>query len=158
MKFPAAIALSLIVTAASAGEPPNPNADTFNRSGYKRAPIIAADGKAAGLPGPAAVWNGAAWWQLLTYCGTMHAVHGLRLRAQGAAEAALKAQKDQGDRYYELAIDRLVADRKITRDQAWDDMIEAEDTYWTFSFMYQPLNFDQEALLCRFAEVRSKRS
>lgn len=150
------IGASLLLAAASASEPPNAGAGVFAQTGYTRAPVVAADKKAAGMPGPAAIWNGAAWWQVLTYCGTMHGVQRTRLELQGAAPTQLEEQETLSKRYYDLAMGRLAADRRITADEAWTSAVEAEDAWWFYSFADRSLNYNLEALTCRFAESRSK--
>ncbi|MDP1736037.1 MAG: hypothetical protein Q8L23_01200 [Caulobacter sp.] len=154
MKFSAALALSLFASAAVA-EPANVNIDVFKATGYVRAPATPADKKAADLPAPASIWNGSAWWQVLTYCSAMHGVQELRLEDGG--EPAVAEQRALGRRYHDLAIERLKTDRGIAADAA-GKVVEAETYYWTYSFLDQTLNYRLEALTCRFAEGKSKMS
>lgn len=148
------------LVAALLFEPANPNIELFNMSGYKRAPIVAADKKAADLPGPAAVWNGSAWWQVLTYCSAMHGVQAVRVRAAAgdvmAETPESKAESTLSTHYLELALDRAAADRGISKDKAYDDLVDPEQVYWSDAFVQRPMNYRLEALTCRFAESRSK--
>lgn len=159
MAILAVMSLTAVLTATSASEPPNPGADVFAQTGYKRSPVTPADKKATNLPGPAAVWNGAAWWQVLTYCGTMHGIRKLRIQYdEGGTPEQLAEQDRLSEHYYDLAIERLATDRKISKDKVWDDFIQAEDAWWSYSWAGKPLNYNLEALTCRFAESRSKMS
>jgi len=146
----------LVVGGPARGEPENFNSDLFEASGYIRGEVAAADGRAANLPGPAGIWNGNAWWQLFTYCSNMHSVYGLRLEQTGAAPAELDEQERLYGHYQNLALGRLVADRSITEDAAWDEFVDPEGSYWTFSFLDTEINYDLEAMTCRFAEVRAR--
>eukprot|EP01030_Chromulinospumella_sphaerica_P016819 gene16819-16634_t len=146
--------LLALTLAAVLYEPANPNAGEFDQTGYVRAPITAADKKVENMPAAIAEWNGAAWWQALTWCSVMHGVQKLRLEKAGAPQAALDEQQKLNQTYIKLAMARLVADRKITADQAWDNFGEAEDVYWSYGYMYQPLNYEREAMTCRLFQTR----
>ncbi|WGM38722.1 hypothetical protein [Caulobacter sp. NIBR1757] len=150
-------ALLALTLAAALYEPANPNAGEFAQTGYVRAPITAADRKIDKLPAAIAEWNGAAWWQALTWCSVMHGVQKLRLEKAGAPQAALLEQQKLNQTYIDLAMARLVADRHVTLDQAWENFGEAEDAYWTYAYMYQPLNYEREAMTCRLFQTRVAR-
>jgi len=152
MKVVPALGFALVASAAAA-EPVNVNIDVFKMTGYVRAPIAAADKKATALPAPASVWNGSAWWQVLTYCSAMHDVQETRLEDGG--EPAVAEQRTLARRYRDLAVERLKADRGISADAA-GEFVEAETYYWTYSFLDQALNYRLEALTCRFVEGKSK--
>jgi hypothetical protein len=151
------MSLLALTLAAALHEPINPNAADFAETGYVRAPITAADKKIDNLPSTIAVWNGAAWWQALTWCSVMHGVQKLRLEKAGAPMAAVLEQQKLNQTYINLAMGRLVADRHITADEAWENFGEAEDAYWTYSYMYQPLNYEREAMTCRLFQTRVAR-
>jgi len=155
--LPAALgAVCLLSTTASRAEPANANLEGFKKTGYVRAAIDARDRKLTGLPPSASVWNDAAYWQILTYCASMHGVQKLRLEHAGQGKPALDEQEGLAKHYYELASAMLQKDRGVT-EKAAQEILEPEDAYWTFSFMEQPLNYAPQAMLCRLAEVRSKR-
>jgi hypothetical protein len=150
-------ALLALTLAAALYEPANANLDEFNQTGYVRAPITAADKKIENMPALASAWNGAAWWQALVWCSTMHGVQKLRLEKAGAPQAALDEQQKLNQTFINLATARLVADRHITADQAWTDFAEAEDVYWSYGYMFQPLDYPRESMTCRLFQTRVAR-
>jgi hypothetical protein len=148
-------ALLALTLAAALHEPPGP-AD-FASTGYVRAPIVAADRKAETLPSAIGHWTGAAWWQALTWCADMHSVQKLRLERQGATQAQLDEQDTLSKTYMKLATDRLVADRGITADAAWDNILEAEDAYWFLFWEGRDLDYRVESMTCRLFQTRVAR-
>lgn len=151
MKVVLALGLALSASVAMA-EPANVNVDIFKATGYVRTPASATDRKAADLPSAVAVWNGSAWWQVLTYCSAMHFTQEQRIDTGATAET--EAQHQLGRHYRDLAVERLTTDRGISAVAA-GKIVEAETFYWTYGFMDQTLNYRLEAPTCRFAEVRS---
>lgn len=144
---------ALSVGSQTMAEPQNPNLGTFKQTGYVRAAMDPRDRKVANLPPSAAAWNGSAFWQALTYCGSMHGAQGLRVKASG--QAAVDEQDALAKHYMGLAIGALQKDRGVDA-KAAQAIIEPEDAYWSFSFAEQPLNYPMQAMLCRLVESRSK--
>ena len=148
-------ALLALTLAAALYEPPGP-AD-FASTGYVRAPIVAADKKAENLPSALAGWTGAAWWQALTWCADMHSVQSLRVERQGGTKAQVDEQSALSKTFLELAKARLVADRGITPDAAWNDVLEAEDAYWFLSFEGRDIDYRIDSMTCRLFQSRVAR-
>ena len=147
--------LLALTLAAALHEPPGPY--DFASTGYVRAAVTAADKKAENLPAMAATWSGSAWWQALMWCADMHGVQKLRLERQGATPAQLDEQETLSKTYRDLATARLVADRGITADAAWNDVLEAEDAYWFLSFEGRDFDYRIESMTCRLFQTRVAR-
>ena len=73
----------------------------------------------------------------------------LGLRRQGVTDARVLEAME--------AVDRSVFVHPQVLDQAWEDFGEAEDAYWSYAYMYQPLNYEREAMTCRLFQTRVAR-